>query len=433
MGTIKFALQMLKREYIKSISYSFILLFSLFISFIFIDIIDNPYLVQGDTVSGGASWNQVSVPLSIGLPFLIICICWVMILYASDYYLNKKVKEFALIYISGGTFIDVVLYVACQITVILIITIPLSFLLGTIALNQLYTIMYQYLNINIVYHVPFSTYFGCSFTIIPIIMTIMISIAGFSHRNTIQVLLGRTEKASGTIIKDTKIKTPVYIFIYFAALISIVFQEHYAVAYVVPTFLGSFAMYGIIKQVIPKVVRQLNLKKLLEKPFSFIPFSNYCVSMQGTIIMSMLMLCLITLLVPILIGQDPSSNEYFTAILSYISIVILIIVGLVCKFCDLVVLRKGEFIAMAKIGYIYQERKNMIIKEVMIFYGTILVMPLPYILIIGLKFVIAGGLSTKMLFSLILFYVFPSLLSMIVTMYLYNRTVNIKVKGEVYE
>lgn len=433
MNVFTFALKMLKREYKKSLGFGFILLFSFVVSLVFIDIMDNPLLVAQDVAVGGASWAQVSMPLSKTLPFLIICVCWVMILYASDYYLDKKLKEFSLIYLSGGTFLHVVLYVTIQIMIILLIVIPLSFIFGSICLNCLYAYMYPYLSITETYTIPFETYFGTAFTILPILMTIMLSIAGFSYRNTIQVLLGRSESTSGANVKETKVKTPIYLFLYFIGLYSIIVQTHYSVVYVIPTLIGTYAMYGIIKQGIPKLVRLWIYRGGIEKNPFYISLSNYVISMQGTIVMTLLMLCLITLLVPVFISQEPNTNEYVTDILGYFSIVFLLVIGIVCKFSDLIMNRKREFNVLSNIGFTYYERKKIIFSEVALFYSTIIVLPFPYIFTIGMRFVMNGELDIQKLLFIIAIYLLPTIISMFITFCFYNKTVNIPFKGESHE
>ena len=102
MDVFSFAKKMLKREFNKCISYSIVLLVALIISFIFTDFIDNPLLIENDTVIGAGTFREMSIPLSKGLPFIVIALCWVMILYASNYYLSSQTDSFALLLISGG-------------------------------------------------------------------------------------------------------------------------------------------------------------------------------------------------------------------------------------------------------------------------------------------------------------------------------------------
>ena len=81
-----------------------------------------------------------------------------MIFYASNYFLNSQIEPFTLLLLSGGNMIEVAKYVLYQITVIFIIVIPLSLILGTYILKKIYTIMFLYLNIDGIYTVPVKTY-----------------------------------------------------------------------------------------------------------------------------------------------------------------------------------------------------------------------------------------------------------------------------------
>ena len=61
MGTFKFACKMLKREKRQAISYGVTVLFTVFVSFIFFNIINNDTLIDQTAAASGGSFSQVSV------------------------------------------------------------------------------------------------------------------------------------------------------------------------------------------------------------------------------------------------------------------------------------------------------------------------------------------------------------------------------------
>lgn len=431
MNTLNFALSLLKKEYKKNISYGVILILSIVICFIFTDFAGNKNLISTDRViTYAGTWEGADVPLSSALPFIIICICWIMILSVSNYYLNQKNREFALILISGGGQLDVAKYVLYQVAIILCLAIPVALTIATFMLIQIYSFMYDYLDINVTYSIPISTYINTIISLVPIFAAIVISIAGFAHKNSIQILLGRAEKLMDYKVKKSKSRSFLYFILYIFGVVFIITQKHLLIGYIIATVIGVFSMYGLIKQTIPKVVQVWKNNKGIEKKHAFISFSNYSISLQGTIFLITIMLSLVSALIPVLITQNHLTNEYLTGVISYIVIVILIIVGLICKFVDNIVIRKQEFINMSRIGYNHTEIIKIIRYEVLAFYISILLLPLPYMLLIGIKYVVYDALAINVLILLLLIYIIPTILSMFITYRIYIKTVIVQVKGK---
>ena len=130
--------------------------------------IDNPFLGGNDQVISNNINGEIILPISKILPFIVIILSWIMIFYASNYFLNSQIEPFTLLLLSGGNMIEVAKYVLYQITVIFIIVIPLSLILGTYILKKIYTIMFLYLNIDGIYTVPVKTYINLLISLIPI-------------------------------------------------------------------------------------------------------------------------------------------------------------------------------------------------------------------------------------------------------------------------
>ena len=73
---------------------------------IFSEFINNPYLIEADRARGIDDPLGTDIPLSMGLPFLIILFCWFMIIYASQYNFNKKHQEFGILFTCGFNLLD---------------------------------------------------------------------------------------------------------------------------------------------------------------------------------------------------------------------------------------------------------------------------------------------------------------------------------------
>lgn len=133
------------------------------------------------------------------------------------------------------------------------------------------------------------------------------------------------------------------------------------------------------------------------------------------------MLVLVCGLIPVLISQDKITNEYITGLISYIVMAILIVVGIVYKFIDNMMIRKNEFVCLNRIGYTKKEIKKIIRQEVIIYYCTIIFLPLPLVLSIGTRYIMNNDLTVLKLMILIAIYIIPIILSIFVTYNLYLK------------
>ena len=421
MNVFKFSFKTFKRTRKESISYSLVLLFSILVSFLFIDIGNNSVLIETDRAVGGAIWEEVSVPLSFALPFIVVVICWLMMIYASTYYFNKKVNEISMILISGGSIMEIVKYMLYQICFNLIYIIPISFLLGTVLLKYIYIQMYSYLNIpQSVVHIDFSSYIITLYSLIPIIACVVISLIGFClYKHTIQELICRSNQ---NLVREKKHKMRFNIFfimLYFFGLLMIVIQEHSVEAYIVPCIVGVISMIGIVRKVIPSLTSKLNTKVST----FVIAFANYSNSIQESILPILLLLTLVSVLVPIFISQNKISNEYATCFLSYIMIIILLCMSIIFKFLNNIINRKEEFKSLNRIGYISPLIKRLILQEMLLFYITILILPFVYILVIGLKFILNGDITLLGFLFLNLVHIFSLFFSFLITYYFYKKII----------
>lgn len=428
MDVLHFSFKMLKREYRKCVNYSLVVYATLIISFIFGDFIENPLLLENDLVIGGATFIDMTIPLSMALPFIVLLLTWMMILYASNYYLNNQTDSFSLILLSGGSAIDVAKFVLCQITFIFIVNLLLALLTGPFILKIIYKLMFSYLGIDVIYHIPFRTYLFVFYSLVPISMMICLSIAGFSYRNTLQVLLGRTKTNKKVKIKSSDKVSWVFVLIYVASIWLAYIPEHTIVAYIFPSMVGLVGIYGLFKSVVPGLVKMWKDKSGTEKKCMYISLSNYSVSIQDSAIFIMLMFILICGIIPILIGQNKFTNEYITGVISYATIAIMIVICIVYKFIDRIMMRINEFSCLKRLGYINDEIKDIILYEVVNYYLTVIVLPLPLILIVGARYIINNNLTLLKYVILMAIFIVPLILSIFITYDLYKKVMIVKEK-----
>ena len=166
---------LLKKNIKSHLTYSLSLLFSIVVCFIFINFSDNPVLIQSDRARGILDPEGFNLPLSKGLPFVIIVFSWWMILYASQYYFNQRNNEYSLLMMSGMNLFSLMKYSLIQIEMILIIVIPLSFIIGSGALFIFNKMIYDYLHINhSIFDIPISTYITTIYALFMLVLVIIV-------------------------------------------------------------------------------------------------------------------------------------------------------------------------------------------------------------------------------------------------------------------
>ena len=64
MGTFRFSMRMLVKDYKKSLFYGITLIFAVAVCFVFFNIINNPDLADQAIARSGGTWNDVQMPFS---------------------------------------------------------------------------------------------------------------------------------------------------------------------------------------------------------------------------------------------------------------------------------------------------------------------------------------------------------------------------------
>ncbi len=144
MSHFKFSMEMLKKEYKKSLVYIITLSLVTAITFLFFNIIDNPHL--SSVPQEVSQWYYTQMPFSTMLSFLIIVFCAFMIVFANNFYISRKTKEIAIMTMSGSTFINITLYLFYQNIVMTFMAFIIGFLIGSglsMGVNQL---IYSYIH-----------------------------------------------------------------------------------------------------------------------------------------------------------------------------------------------------------------------------------------------------------------------------------------------
>lgn len=422
---------MLKRDKKKNITISLVLLFSIIITFIFTNFSYDKNLIAQDVVHGGPIWEEVRVPLSIGLPFVIVCLCWIMIVYSNVYYLNKKNQEFSLLFLSGASSWDIMKYILYQILFIVLLIIPLAYIGGMIGTWVVTRMIYNYLGFyKLSVHIFPLTYLCVIYGIFAIMFCVLLGTTGYLHRHSIEDFIKNNENMNTVKVKKSSVKSIISVIAYMSGLLIMIFQKYYLHGFIFPCLLCVLGLSIFIRNTIPFLISLWKKKRRVKNKYNIIALSNYGVTLQGSVLLITGIMILFVALLPVLVSQEQYTNEYVTGVFCYLVIILLLVICIIFKILMQIQTRKQEFICMNHIGYIKEELIKMIRKEILIFYSTIIILPMPIVITTGCKFIQYEGLSIIHFIILILIYIIPIILSSYITYHEYKKYIDNSLKGE---
>lgn len=429
MGTFRFSMKMLIKDYKKSLFYGMTLIFAVTVNFIFFNIINNEEIADTMIATSGMTWSDVNMPFSSIISFIIVCFCCFMIFFANNFFLSRKTTELAVIAMSGSGYIHSTMYVLYQTFVLLILATPLGIIIGKIAVPYVNAYMYDMLHVTKdIYLIPTEAYLY-SFLIVAIVLAmICVLVAGYLHRNDILVLLSQ-EKTMQFHSGLRKIPSFVYLGLYVLGIVMMFMNAHQANAYVAPTLVGIAGAMGVIRFVLPDAVKKLKKTVLLTKRYALIAISNLNYSIQRSLLLIFLMTMLVTGMMTILAVYQNSPREYATSIIGYIVVIVLLTVSIIYKLSMEAMTRKTLFFNLWKIGYTRKELKKIIRQEIIWYCLILIVIPLVYILFIAGRFIYFGDMTVQFALVFSLAYMIPVMISGLIIYFQYVHIVIQSIKG----
>ena len=411
MKVFSLATLTLKRNRKQYIIYGLTLIFAIVIHLIFSEFINKPYLIETDRARGIDAPNGADLPLSMGLPFLIILFCWFMIIYASQYFLNQKNQEFGILFTCGFNLLDFIKYTLIQMGIVFIFVLPVSFVLGVISLFFIHSKIYPYLQINhSIYIITPSTFFTTISALCVLVIIVIIFLVGQLHKSDIYTLINNQNNVQAIHFVSFK-RVLIYLLIYLVGFSSIITVEENLINYIPPTAFGVIGMYGLYKYLLPQVF--LKNKKNLKGKQIYICLSHVGLMIKSTASLIGLLTLLITVLLPVLASQNIKSNEFVTGMISYSFIVAMVIISILYKMNMEKKNKMKEFSILNKVGYVYGDLKKMLLKENILYFICVLVIPLPYLFFTAKKFILMNPAMLFFYSGLFIYYVVTLLISLL--------------------
>ena len=202
-------------------------------------------------------------------------------------------------------------------------------------------------------------------------------------------------------------------------------NPHEPTAYIAPTLVGLSGAVGVIRYVLPDIVRNLKRGIFLTKRYILISISNLNYSIQRSLLLFSLMTVAVTGMLAILASNIHSPREFTTGVIGYVVVIVLLVVSIIYKLSMEAMTRKTLFLNLWKIGYTKKELNKIVRQEVISYYFVLILIPLVYIVFISGRFIYYGDMSLQFAFIYVLSYVIPIIISGFIT---YVQYINAVVK-----
>lgn len=423
MGVFLFSLKMLKKEYKKAAVYAMTLMFTVAVCFIFFDIMSNTLLASQEAVKGGNSWQEMYVPISTVLAFLVILFCCAMIIFANNYFLSGKTKELAIMSTSGMNFFDLTLYLLYQTITIVLIVSPLGLLIGYLFSVLTHYIMYTQLSINAsIFVVTLEPFYNTFFSVLAMLFAVLLYSSGFVHRNDVQEMLSVQTVNAHKDVRIIKFPKQFYIFVYIFALLLMIVSEYSVGVFIFPCLIGIAGAGGMMNYVVPDLFSKLKSKKYLDHQIELISISNLSYSLKKSILLVSLYSLSSAVMSALMISQQGHIKDFITIVIGYVVIILLLSIGLLYKYASEAMNRKIFFFNLYKLGYTRSKLRKIIKSEVISYYSLIILIPFIYILIMLIRCFIHNDITITFALIILAIEILPPIFICLITYFNYKKT-----------
>ncbi len=359
---------------------------------------------------------------------LVIGICMIVIFFANDFYVKKKSKELAVRLVCGGTYLQIALYLLFQTGILFLLAIPFGIALAFLCIPIINYVLTIFLNSQSQLYIQWNAILSTTIIILFEIFWCTFLNLGYAYRSSIKTLMTDEKTNISFSIPfpfkmSLKVKQRIYMIMFIGPLILFYFNGNDPKSILFFSIVGMIGLYGCIDDVVIPVLNYLIRDKYANQHIkvAYLGFlRNDILMMKKNII---LLIVSAILLLAILISSLNQPMEEMLAIISFIVINILLSLAVMFKLSTEIVSRKKIFHSIERIGYMHQDQKKIIKKEVLSLYSFIGCVSLFYILNIFGALYIHHLLNIYLLMCMIVSFVVPLLLCGIASQVYYQRLI----------
>ena len=189
------------------------------------------------------------------------------------------------------------------------------------------------------------------------------------------------------------------------------------------SLVGLIGIFGLIKKVLPDYIEKRQRNESLQDPVQLIALGFFHSDIQkvfGLLIIMLLSSIILTCVTVYTLNQPLVS---MVALMSYISVMILMSLTIVFKIGMELNKRKKNFINLCRLGYSIEQLKQTIHLEMKLFYGLILVLPLVYQVIILLNLLFRQQVTLYFVMIIFVIQIVPVVISYLISVRLYHTII----------
>lgn len=423
MGLLKLSLVSLKKDKQKSIFYFMTFLLTTVFIFSFFNLVFNPQA----NINLGKNDTTFVTPIAV----FVIVIAMVCVFLANNFYVSNKSKEISIILMSGASVYQVGIYLFIQVFIIMLFAIPFGWLLGYLLIpiiNSIFssTFVYQgqlfYLseetNVATATILLFEVFWCSLLNLGYCVRSTINSIIHEENKLTFAASLGQTMPFSFPR-KKRSASDKLFVMLYFIPAVIFVFLRD-SMSFLLFSLIGIIGVYGIIKKVIPNMIKNRQKNDSLEEPVQLMGLGFLYSDMKkifGLLLVMLLSSILLTCVTVYTLAQPLVS---MVALMSYISVMILMSLTVVFKIGMELNKRKRNYQHMCYLGYSVIQLKQVIYMEMRWFYGIITVIPLVYQIIILGNLLLSGQIEVSLTMLILFIQIVPVWISYLLSVKLYQ-------------
>lgn len=426
----KLSMKMLRREKKSSFFYTATMMIAIIMTFVFSSILSNPSLKSQTIATSGASWADVSLPISEALSFVVVCFCCFLIFYVNNYYILNKSDEIAVLSTSGSSSIHTTIYLLYQTALLFLIACIPGFILGYLITLQISQFISQYTNTP-VQGITASSLAFTLILILTIFIMLVVVVAGYVYRNEIKDILYSKDNMNVTgVMSRLKIPPVVFVVIYLAGLVLTVVPVFNGLEFNTQICLCLVGIFGIVSSGVSRFTASWKKKHMYQNRYKTVSLSNLTYTVLKSKWLILLLVFSVIVMFYLTLSYQEIPKEYIIAMAGYVIIIILLSVTIMYNLMIEAKARGSLYFNMWKVGYVKKELYKIIKQELIMYYGLILFLPLLIMMAIGYRFIQAGILDLMLLIILCLIYIIMIAVTGLISYRVYRQTVNDNIVGE---
>lgn len=413
MAIFKLSLQSLKADFLKSLFYFMAFALTTIFIFSFFNLTFHPdagvHLGRGDTT------------LLTTIATIVILVAMMCVFLANDFYVSNKSLDISIMLMSGASVYQTGIYIFFQSMIVMLLAIPIGVIISYGLLPILNMVFYNLFNNQQ------AVFFISKEAIIATTIILSFEVGwctllniGYCYRSSVHTLIHSASKMEWYGLKSKKMSAIGYYICYLIPF-GLFIVNNDVMGFMMISLLGIIGVYGLIKQNIPKRIIHIQNNRSLQKPKQFIALSFYKYDLQKSSVLVLTMVLSSMLLMSMIIYHLDTPLISMITLLSYGSVMILLSLTILFKMAMQCNQRKKNFLHLYYVGFVKKDLNKIVNLEMILFYGTLVLLPLLYQICILLKVLYLQQITFSLAIMILAIQIIPSMISCIICVILYHK------------